>query len=366
MRILLTADTVGGVWDYACTLARALDADGHHVLLAVIGDLGDRQSNLPQGVEVASRLYRLEWMPGAGEDVEACNRWIGELARLWQADVVHLNQFACALERFHVPTLVVGHSDVLSWFSETTGAAAPPDWDGYAGRVRRALRLATAVVTPTKYQSRLLDRHCGRGADRVIHNGAAPPATVDQVRRRLVVCAARAWDAAKGAKVLDDAVGMLGEYAPPVHLLGELTSPEGERLRPRNLVTHGAVQRAEVDRWLGSASIYVSPSLYEPFGLAPLESALHGCALVLSDIGAFRELWEGCAEFFPSGDAPALAARLEPLAGDPQRVARLAAAARKRALRRYTADRMCRDYLSLYADLVVGRRPLARPVRQPA
>ena len=43
--------------------------------------------------------------------------------------------------------------------------------------------------------------------------------------------------------------------------------------------------------WRRGRSI-VSPALYEPFGLAVLEAAQAGCALVLSDIPTFRELWE--------------------------------------------------------------------------
>src|SRR5690606_2485427 len=111
MRILLAADTVGGVWDYTCTLAGALDAAGHEVLVAVIGELSERHAGLPVGVEVAYRPYLLEWMPDCEDDLAECNRWIARLAELWRADVVHLNQYACALERFEVPTVVVGHSD---------------------------------------------------------------------------------------------------------------------------------------------------------------------------------------------------------------------------------------------------------------
>lgn len=368
MRILLTADTVGGVWDYTCTLAGALDAAGHEVLVAVIGELSERHAGLPVGVEVAYRPYLLEWMPDCEDDLAECNRWIARLAELWRADVVHLNQYACALERFEVPTVVVGHSDVLSWFSETLSADAPPQWTAYAERVRRGLGMATVVVTPTGYQSALLQRHYGRGADRVIHNGASPVAPSGGVGERIVVCAARAWDEAKGVRVLDQALGRLGAGAPPSHLLGALVSPDGAEVHPRHLRAHGALGRAEVDGWLERAALYVSPSLYEPFGLAPLEAAMHGCALILSDIGSYRELWDGCAAFFPAGDAGALAAVLERLGHDAEEVQRLAAAARTRALRRYTASRMCEQYLELYAELHAGsgRRSGGRLAGQPA
>ena len=176
MRILISTDAVGGVWDYSCTLAAALQADGHEVLLAVLGQLEARHSaGIPAGVEVASRPYRLEWMQDAGADISRSSRWLARLAELWQADVAHLNQFSSVLAPFGMPTVVVAHSEVLSWFGETLRIDAPGEWRRYAMRVRRALRRATAVVAPTDYQSRLLARHYGRVADRVIHNGVAGP-----------------------------------------------------------------------------------------------------------------------------------------------------------------------------------------------
>jgi glycosyltransferase involved in cell wall biosynthesis len=144
---------------------------------------------------------------------------------------------------------------------------------------------------------------------------------------------------------------MLGPGFPPIHLLGETAAPHGGEFRASNLVMHGRVERAEVDGWMRRATIYVAPSRYEPFGLAPLEAALNGCALVLSDVGTFRELWDGCAEFFPSGDARALAEVLGRLAGDPQRVAAMAERAHRRALRRYGAARMAGEYVALYREL---------------
>ncbi|HEX6923851.1 MAG TPA: glycosyltransferase family 4 protein [Longimicrobiaceae bacterium] len=369
MRILLTTDTVGGVWDYTRILAESLCAAGHKVLLAVLGDAAaDRRGPLPSCVEVAARPYRLEWMPDSAADVEASTAWIEELALEWRPVVVHLNQYSPALGNFAAPTLLVSHSDVFSWFSETLASPAPAEWSEYHDRVRSALRRATLVIAPSQYQSRLLARHYGFAADQVIANGIAPPDPDHQERRSpLVVSVGRAWDSAKGIRTLDKAADELGEDAPPIHLLGPCTSPQGEHLETKHIVCHGTADRASVDAWLGRATIYVGPSLYEPFGLAPLEAALHGCALVLSDIGSFRELWDGCAEFFPPGDSGRLAAILSSLRRDETRVRRLAEAARRRALERYTADRMAREYQGIYAALAPDR-PLpgsTRSVHQP-
>ncbi|MFL5537915.1 MAG: group 1 glycosyl transferase, partial [Longimicrobiaceae bacterium] len=70
MKVLLTTDTVGGVWDYAVTLARQLDAAGCEVLIAAIGEPRDeRLARIPTGVQVTWRTYRLEWMDGATGNV---------------------------------------------------------------------------------------------------------------------------------------------------------------------------------------------------------------------------------------------------------------------------------------------------------
>ena len=363
MKILITTDTVGGVWDHTVTLARQFDAAGHQVLMAVVGEPRDeRLARVPAGVQVVSRPYRLEWMQGAEADVAAAGDWLRELAGLWGADVAHLNQLAYAAAGFPCPVVTAVHSDVLSWWEHIHGAPAPmPEWAPYARWVRAGLDASDAVVTPTHYQASLLHRHFGARPTRVIHNGIEVPADEPSAPSEdLVLCVGRAWDRGKGVDVLDEAVGLIGEsfgHFPPVHVLGETAAPHGETFTARNLAVHGRVERAEVDAWMRRATVYAGPSRYEPFGLAPLEAALHGCALVLSDIGTFRELWSGCAEFVPPGDAWALSDALRRVVDAPARRRQLAEGARKRALRRYTAPRMAEEYLALYRQLVArGRR----------
>lgn len=356
MRVYLTADVVGGVWDYTATLASGLCEAGHEVRVAVLGSPDrDRLSLLPGSAEVVAADYRLEWMPDAADDVRRAGEWLAADARAWGADIVHLNQMSYAVNDFGVPTVVAIHSDVLSWFSETRGMAAPAEWDDYAGSVRAGLAAATMVVTPSRYQSELTRLHLGRGADRVIHNGARPaphtrPPSGPPVsaRQPVVVSVGRTWDEAKGMGVLDDAIGLLACEALDVHVLGATAGPNGERFAAKHVRTHGPVPRSTVEGWLSRASVYVGASRYEPFGLAPLEAAMHRTALVLSDIGSFRELWDGCAEFFPGGNAAALADVLRDLARDPDRRDRLAEAARQRALDAFTADRFTAAYLDLY------------------
>lgn len=356
MRILLTTDLIGGVWRYTVTLARELAERGHSLAVAVLGQPTERHAaELPPGVEFVSQDLRLEWMPDSRSDLERGTEWVSAFARRWGADLVHLNHYAYAVGDFGAPVLVVAHSDIRSWYADVRGIEAPAGWDTYTAVVRAGLRAADAVVAPTAYQSGRLAQHYGRTAARVIHNGIRMPGPlVDERRpseRPLLLVAGRAWDEAKGVSLLDDALEALGDDAPSVHLVGPLDGPGGEHIRVRHLVAHGEVAGDAMSRFYQNTSIYIGPSRYEPFGLTPLEAAGYGCALLLSGIGSFRELWYGAATFFEPGVAADLGIRLMNLLEEASGIDEQAVRANDRARSLYTAERMTDRYEAVYREL---------------
>jgi glycosyltransferase involved in cell wall biosynthesis len=85
-----------------------------------------------------------------------------------------------------------------------------------------------------------------------------------------------------------------------------------------------------------------------------LEAALAGCALVLSDIPTFRELWDGKAVFVELDDPATLRLAIEALIQDPHLRQTLAMRARRHALS-LTPRRMALAYSRLYAELLTPR-----------
>jgi glycosyltransferase involved in cell wall biosynthesis len=67
---------------------------------------------------------------------------------------------------------------------------------------------------------------------------------------------------------------------------------------------------------LRASNFLVSTSLTEGFGRPPAEGALAGCALVLTDIPIYRELYEGLAHFYKPGDTAGLIAALSNVPSD--------------------------------------------------
>src|SRR5687767_7144664 len=98
MRILLTTDTIGGVWTYAMGLCRALAPAGVEVVLATMGPRMDARqareaAELPN-VTVCESTWKLEWMPEPWADVDAAGEWLLGLERRYRPDVIHLNGYA--------------------------------------------------------------------------------------------------------------------------------------------------------------------------------------------------------------------------------------------------------------------------------
>jgi glycosyltransferase involved in cell wall biosynthesis len=66
----------------------------------------------------------------------------------------------------------------------------------------------------------------------------------------------------------------------------------------------GYIPDEELAEYLSSASLLVQPSLYEGFGLPPLEAMALGTQALISDIPVFKEIYEGFpVTFFRAGDA---------------------------------------------------------------
>ncbi|HUF28011.1 MAG TPA: glycosyltransferase family 4 protein [Gemmatimonadaceae bacterium] len=365
MKVLMTTDTVGGVWSYSLELSRALGGRGFAVVLASMGDRpsrSQREAAMKAGVTLVESGYRVEWMSEPWDDVAAAGSWLLDLAARNEPDVVHLNGYAHGTREFAAPVLMVAHSDVLSWWSAVKGVEAPPQWDRYRAAVGAGLAGADLVVAPTRAMLAALERHHDfEGATRVIYNGRDSAEFRPAEKLPYALSVGRLWDEAKN-------IAALSRLAPglrwPVRVAGDARSPDGAELSLAPLVALGHLAGEELAAQLAHASIYCLPARYEPFGLSVLEAAHAGCALVLGDIETLRELWDGAAEFVPPGDDAALAAALDALIADPARRARLADEARGRA-RRFGVDRMADAYAGAYRELCVrgrraGRRPAAR------
>src|SRR5207302_8794942 len=79
--------------------------------------------------------------------------------------------------------------------------------------------------------------------------------------------------------------------------------------------------RARADL-LAGATVFTYPSLYEGFGLPPLEAMHAGVPVVATDAGALPEVIGGAARLVPPGDVEALVETLRSVLDDDMEQAR--------------------------------------------
>jgi glycosyltransferase involved in cell wall biosynthesis len=197
------------------------------------------------------------------------------------------------------------------------------------------------------------------GTDRpidVIHNGwPAAPGSGNLARDRrhgqTTVVAGRVWDAGKNISLVAEAAR--GWQPGNVLLAGEQRHPEsgGRASVPPPLEPLGFLSRKQLDALLRRASVYVSPARYDPFGLLPLQAAINGCALLLSDIPSYRELWSDAALFFDLDDAGDLRRQWRRALEHPEELDSLRASACTRARTSYSSRTMADAYARVYAHV---------------
>lgn len=351
--VLMTADAVGGVWRYALDLARGLAAHGVRTTLALAGpEPGAAQRGEAAGVPglaLVSPGLALDWTAAEAAEVTAAGERLAALAAELRPDLIHLNSPAyAAAARFEAPVLGVAHSCVATWWAAVRGGEAPEDFRWRTELAARGYRACGLVLAPSRAFAEATALAYGLPLPVVVHNGRRNlGAGASAGPGGFAFTAGRLWDDGKNLGVLDAAAARLEL---PVYAAGPALAPHGDARRFSALRLLGVLDEAAVAGWLASRPIFVSTALYEPFGLAVLEAAQAGCALVLSDIPTFRELWDGAALFVDPRDPAGLARAIAGLSADPARRGRLGAAAAARA-ERFTVEAMTLGVLSAYARL---------------
>jgi glycosyltransferase involved in cell wall biosynthesis len=124
------------------------------------------------------------------------------------------------------------------------------------------------------------------------------------------------------------------------------------------VVFHGYLDKAKPDEWeklkgiFRRCSLFALPSLYEPFGVAPLEAMAHQIPCVLSNIGALKEMvTQGeTGELVEPGSVENLAETLSRLLLDPDALQRMGRAGRERVVGWYTWDQVVDRFLCSSGD----------------
>ena len=365
-KLMMTTDTLGEVWDYSLELCRELQGYGVQVHLLSMG----RWPNASQEREV-SRLenvvfyrsgYKLEWMNRPWEDVARAKKWMTAIYHTIRPDLVHFNNFTHLKHPGECPIVTVYHSCVLGWWKSLRVSASPAIWYAYRQWVANALKASDVIVSPSNSMLEQLERiHPIVGQTRVIHSGRNFQGPESGEKEPMILCSGRVWDHDQDLRLLSH----LADRLPwPIYVAGEIRdSNTGAFAQSDKVNLLGKLSLNQLSQWMQRASIYLCPSKYEPYGLAVMEAAKHGCALALANIGSLREIWGNTALYFDCGDSGEMEACLKALIDDDPLRESIAGLSRKRT-RADNGRAMAEQYVKLYRRLLGQTRSQIKPLTQ--
>ena len=154
MHVLMTSDTVGGVWTYTQELASGLVRRGTRVTLVSFGKIPmpDQTTWMDglEGLDYRPTAYKLEWMQDSERDVYESAEYLEAVIREVRPDLLHLNQYCYGTVSPGVPRVVVAHSDVVSWWEGVHGHEPENNaWTRwYRETVVSGLSCADIVIAP--------------------------------------------------------------------------------------------------------------------------------------------------------------------------------------------------------------------------
>jgi glycogen synthase len=357
MRVLITTDVVGGVWQFTRELATGLLNQGSSVALVSFG--GDPSADqLAQCAGLKKRhgsrfLYEsssvpLEWMQQNSGAYQNALPTLMNVIKEFQPDLLHSNQFCFGAMPVDIPRVVTAHSDVLSWAEVCRdGPLEPSAWlHQYQDLVTSGLAGASLLTAPTRWMLDAVRRNFPvQCPTAVISNGRSLPKLADASPQMRAVTAGRLWDEAKDIRILADVASPM-----PLYVAGEVQHEGATAVSQRGRVSYlGRLREDELLDFFRQSAIYICTSRYEPFGLAPLEAALCGCVVLARNIPSLHEVWQEGALYFD--DPPALSQLLHNLAGDPAalQAARYRSGYRARA---FSSERMVASYCEQFSRIV--------------
>jgi len=361
MHVLITADTIGGVWTYTRELVTQLSRVGLQITLVSFGQIPSREQSewleeLP-AVSYFPTAFRLEWMQDAQADLKQSAEFLKAIITETKPDLLHFNQFYYGAIDCDQPRIVVAHSDVVSWWFAVHGVEPPAsDWIcQYRENVARGLIRADLIVAPTQWMLDQVALYYGKPKKAaVVYNGRDRRRfDPDTTRQNYAISIGRLWDAGKQANLL-----LRDDLPLQTILVGCEQSPEGAVASAQSmghlekLRVVGRQSENQLRQLLSTASMYLATSRYEPFGLAPLEAALSGCPIIANDIATFRELWGEDAIYFERNNPRSLVLTIQELASNPMLCSEYAKRALHRARKEFSSEKMAQSYLGHYRSLI--------------
>tara|TARA_Y100000310_G_scaffold25020_1_gene23968 strand:+ start:53 stop:1150 length:1098 start_codon:yes stop_codon:yes gene_type:complete len=219
-------------------------------------------------------------------------------------------------KKFDIPYIITAHgSDVLGYnkrFKKLYPLLIKP-W-------KKIIKNANLITTPSRYLQDEIKKITTEGKFIVIPNGIDKNKFKPLKKEKKILIVARLFEN-KGVQDILDALKDINMQDWKVDIVGEgpYRSFLENKTKENNLTNivkfHGWIDNKsnKMKELYGKASIFISASYFESFGLTVLEAILAGCYPIISDIQGYKEIFKDKKYFFKKGDVKELKTKINNL-----------------------------------------------------
>ncbi len=316
--------------------------------------------NVPGETVVYPPTY---WTGGTPESpfvnaTEGYNAWVAHLGHLDPVDIVHVHDWF-GTEGGRDLAARLGRPMVLTIHSTEYDRSLGHPWDHILEREQLGIDAASRVIAVSRHLRRQLIERYGATPQkvRVIYNAVRPTGRLEHIdpTARVVLYVGR-LAAMKGVDTFLKAAARVVSVVPDVLFVVAGEGPEYARLVQlaarlgigERVMFLGRVTEEEREVLLTGASVFVLPSVVEPFGIAALEAMAAGVPTIVSRTSGVAEISSSTfrVDFW---DVDEFASRIAELLEYPTLRATMGEQGRWEALREGWPER-ARETVTVYLD----------------
>ena len=352
----------GGISRYFTRLAQGLVAAGQHVRVFAPLHRNNYLTALPK--EVVSGRHVSRYAKRTESLVLAYNHFRSGLGiARWKPDLVHETYYSrFSSDHGSLPIVITVYDMIHELFAEQI-----PKRDNTAARKRVAIDRADHVICISENTRADLMRLYNVAANKIsvvhlgvdqlaLQKGVAQPAPSAERPFLLYIGERRGYKNFAGfLKAVSSSHRLLGDFdivafggprfSKDELILIESMGFEDDRVRQQN----------GDDSLLGalyqSARALVYPSLYEGFGIPPLEAMAHQCPVISSNASSMPEIVAGAGEYFDPKDVDQMRHSIESVVYSDNRIAELRRAGCER-IKAFSWERCTSETLKIYKTLL--------------
>ncbi len=216
----------------------------------------------------------------------------------------------------------VSHERHPEWFSKNY-------WRFYGYMFPRIARKSHAVITVSEFSKKEIEDVFSLPSDKIhVVNCSIPSYHTDDSDNiesnnnsdERYILSVSSMDPRKNFVRLVEAFNNVQDKSVKLYIIGmqfkAFNAPDMEKLISENVVLTGYLDDESLQQMYKNALFSVYPSLYEGFGIPPLESMSYGCPVIASDIPGLRETSGDAALYANSLDVADITLKMDLLIRD--------------------------------------------------